>query len=463
MPNFAKDGMPSEYIKKLEDVVNLTKGKGHVDDTVVSKFRQIYSDLRNLQNENKVRYNKSEILFEYGLYLNIGNDAQRKKSQREILFAYVEDLLTYNVEVANTLRPLIYIKKHNLYNPNYIKKVQNTVKKMKSRDDVPDRPSPVIKAVDEIKSEYYTVPTVREINKAVKENIDEELEELYISNKEDLGKYTKAALSYERVNKGALYISIIWCSSIIIDVLLFSSDLILGTYIIVTIATGIIIISTITFTEYKIIEIKTKCKYDEINVVFVYLSEGHKLLSDYLENDNILDKEDGITELRKGFRIIKKWTYGNIPFIVNKYGTELNILKAYTKTTPSYSYDKNQVTKLIEIVSHIRLFLSTSNIENLKNVTAQIQKLPDNNSNNKMITSSEISTLFTKILSYTVGQVAISILLSIILIYSGFYLYANISLGQTLKVFMTANPSTIPNDIVKVSLGLLVLFQVKYK
>lgn len=73
--------------------------------------------------------------------------------------------------------------------------------------------------------------------------------------------------------------------------------------------------------------IKKFYNYREINFPFIYSFESYIFMKKYLETNMEIEKIDSINALNKCMKIIKKWSYGNIPIIFEPVKEQIDFIK----------------------------------------------------------------------------------------------------------------------------------------
>ena len=95
---------------------------------------------------------------------------------------------------------------------------------------------------------------------------------------------------------------------------------IIGIFLIVGIG-GLVLFSN------QLEKIKEKFGYNLINITFIHIYEALFSYHDFLFNNSIAGKNNSITYLKKGFKIIENWDYGDIPLISDELKVKIDFLK----------------------------------------------------------------------------------------------------------------------------------------
>jgi len=158
----------------LVNELNVLRVSGDYVKTI-KKFNEIYKLVRRYEDElprNK-KFHKGGMLYDLGIFIikqQPPKDIQRGK--REILLAYIEDLIDYEtIELAQGCPAYQTLKTHNYYPDDLLEKILDEVKKAKRTESIPKRPVIIFnnaKEGREIKKDERFIPESVKLENKIK-------------------------------------------------------------------------------------------------------------------------------------------------------------------------------------------------------------------------------------------------------------------------------------------------------
>jgi len=132
---------------------------------------------------------------------------------------------------------------------------------------------------------------------------------------------------------------------------------------------------------YLLNRVRNQCRYEDINIAFIYIYKALSSLDDYINKKTTARKIDSIKYLKEGYKIIQNWDYGNIPLIsdeiIKKIDFIINDLK-YIILNLINSKDEDIQKKALDLLHTLTEFLQSYNLNVLDILNKSINLLePD--------------------------------------------------------------------------------------